>query len=304
MLFKKMTVVLALGLAWLVNSLCALPAQAAVIEDLQQVAAVLAPNTYQELAARVNNYTRLYRVEEGDTLERVARRYQVDPELVAAMNYLEPGAALVPGQFLVLPHEEEQSYTVAPGDTLWGIARRYSTDAGSLAAANGIIDARSLRPGMVLTIPGSPGGVPVTRGEKTADLPGATASRSMKAPAFPWPLIGALTSGFGWRGNEFHHGLDIAGHVGDYIRAAWSGVVTFSGWGNGIYGRMVKIDHGNGLETVYAHNSRNLVKKGEYVRAGEAIAEVGSTGNASGPHLHFEVREKGKAINPERFLTR
>ncbi|KYH33633.1 MAG: hypothetical protein PWR22_1267 [Moorella sp. (in: firmicutes)] len=298
MLYKKMAVSLALGLALLVNSLFAFPAQAAVIEDLQQVATVLAPATYQELAARVNNYTRIYRVEEGDTLERIARRYQADPELVAVMNYLEPDAVLTPGQFLVLPHEEERSYTVAAGDTLWDIARRFGTSVESLAAANGIVDARRLRIGMVLTIPGSPRGVPVTRVEP---LP---ASRSLRPVSFLWPLIGAITSGFGWRDNEFHHGLDIAGKVGDYIQAAWSGVVTFSGWGNGIYGNMVKLDHGNGLETVYAHNSRNLVKVGEYVRAGEPIAEVGGTGNATGPHVHFEIREKGKAINPERFLKR
>ncbi|CEP68417.1 Duplicated hybrid motif [Moorella glycerini] len=298
MLDKKMAVSLALGLALLVNSLFALPVQAAVIEDLQQVATVLTPGTYWELAARVNNYTRIYRVEEGDTLERIARRYQTDPELVAVMNYLEPDAVLTPGQFLVLPHEEERSYTVAAGDTLWDIARRFGTSVESLAAANGIVDARRLRIGMVLTIPGSPRGVPATRVEI---LP---ASRSLRPASFLWPLIGAITSGFGWRDNEFHHGLDIAGKVGDYIRAAWSGVVTFSGWGNGIYGNMVKLDHGNGLETVYAHNSRNLVKVGEYVRAGEPIAEVGGTGNATGPHVHFEIRERGKAINPERFLNR
>lgn len=304
MLFKKMAVSLALGLTLLLDIPFTLPAQAAVIEDLQQVAAALAPGTYRELAARLNNYTRIYRVEEGDTLERIARRYQTDPELVAAMNYLEPGAALLPGQFLVLPHEEGQSYTVVAGDTLWDIARRYGTSVASLAAANGIADARRLQAGTILTIPGSPAGAAAVKPAETR-LRGETiaVSRSLRGVALLWPLIGAITSGFGWRNNEFHHGLDIAGEVGDYIRAAWTGVVTFSGWGNGIYGRMVKIDHGNGLETVYAHNSRNLVRAGEYVRGGDPIAEVGSTGNARGPHLHFEVREKGKAVNPERYLN-
>jgi murein DD-endopeptidase MepM/ murein hydrolase activator NlpD len=295
---------LILGMALLAVTSFAFPAQAAVIEDLQQVAAVLALDTYQELAARVNNYTRIYRTEAGDTLERIARRYQVDPELVAVMNYLEPEAALNPGQFLVLPHEREQTYTVVAGDSLWSIARHFGTTVTGLAAANGIADARALKIGTVLTIPGTPGGVPVTRAENMAATHVLPASRSLTASLFLWPLVGAITSGFGWRGNEFHHGLDVAAATGDYIRAAWSGIVNFSGWGNGIYGRMVKIDHGNGLETVYAHNSRNLVKVGEYVEAGANIATVGSTGNASGPHLHFEVREKGKAVNPERFLSR
>ncbi|AOQ25373.1 hypothetical protein MTAT_21360 [Moorella thermoacetica] len=297
MLPQKMAVTLALGLTVLITGPGILPARAAVIDDLQQVAAVIAPAEYQELASRVNSYTRIYRVEEGDTLASLGRRFQADPELIAVMNYLDPGAILTPGQFLVLPHEEAQTYTVASGDTLWSIARRFGVDFDQLAAANGIVDTHNLRVGTVLTVPGSPA---PKAARPVADL----ASRSLKPVSMIWPLIGALTSGFGWRGGEFHHGLDIAGNMGDKIRAALAGTVVLSGWGNSIYGRMVKIDHGNGLETVYAHTSRNLVKEGEYVQAGEAIAEVGATGNASGPHVHFEVREKGKAVNPERFLAR
>lgn len=297
MLPKRMAVTLVLVLILLITSPGILPARAAVIEDLQQVANVMAPAEYQELASRVNSHTSIYRVETGDTLASLGQRFQTDPELIAVMNYLEPGANLVPGQFLVLPHEEGQTVTVASGDTLWSIARRYGVDADELAATNGIVDTRNLRIGTVLTVPVSPApraARPVT------DL----ASRSLKTISLIWPLIGAITSGFGWRGGEFHHGLDIAGNIGDKIRAALAGTVVLSGWGNSIYGRMVKIDHGNGLETVYAHTSRNLVKEGEYVQAGEVIAEVGATGNASGPHVHFEVREKGKAVNPERFLAR
>jgi len=297
MLAIRMAVSLALGCFLLFNSFYALPVRAAVIEDLQQVASVLAPDTYQELTARVNSYTRIYRVEKGDTIERIARRFQTDPELVAVMNYLEPGATLMPSQFLVLPYEKDKSYTVAAGDTLWGISRRFGVSVSRLAAANGIVNARRLQVGTVLTIPGSPA-VAATRPETVP------VSRSLKPGSFIWPLIGAVTSGFGWRNSEFHHGLDIAGEIGDKIQAALSGEVVFSGWFNGIYGRIVKLDHGNGLETIYAHNSRNLVSVGDYVQGGEIIAEVGNTGKTTGPHLHFEVRENGKAVNPERFLSR
>ncbi|MGI9862972.1 peptidoglycan DD-metalloendopeptidase family protein [Moorella naiadis] len=300
MLSKKMAVTLVLTLAMLATGPGVLPARAAVIDDLQQVATTMAPAEYQQLASRVNSYTRIYRVEEGDTLERLGRRFQADPELIAVMNDLEPGAALTAGQFLVLPHMADQTYTVTAGDTLWSIARRYSVDAGQLAAANGIADSHNLRVGTILTIPGSPA---VAAVRPAVSL--AARSIDLKPAAFlVWPLIGAITSGFGWRGSEFHHGLDIAGNLGDKIRAALAGTVVLSGWGNSIYGQMVKIDHGNGLETVYAHTSRNLVQTGEYVQAGQVIAEVGATGNATGPHLHFEVREKGRAINPEVFLTR
>lgn len=297
MLAIKMAVSLALGCFLLFNSFYALPARAAVIEDLQQVASVLAPDTYQELTARVNNYTRIYRVEEGDTIERIARRFQTDPELVAVMNYLESGTILRPGQFLVLPYEKDESYTVAAGDTLWGISRRFGVSVSRLAAANGIVDARRLQIGTLLTIPGSPA-VAATRPETVP------VSRNLKPGSFIWPLIGTITSGFGWRDNEFHHGLDIAGEIGDKIRAALSGEVVFSGWFNDIYGRIIKLDHGNGLETIYAHNNRNLVSVGDYVQGGETIAELGNTGKTTGPHLHFEVHENGKAVNPERFLSR
>ena len=300
MLPKKMAVTLVLTLAMLATGPGILPARAAVIDDLQQVATTMAPAEYQQLASRVNSYTRIYRVEEGDTLERLGRLFQADPELIAVMNDLEPGATLTAGQFLVLPHMADQTYTVTAGDTLWSIARRFNVDAGQLAAANGIADCRNLRVGTILTIPGSPA---IAAVRPAVNL----ASRDFSirpAASLIWPLIGAITSGFGWRGGEFHHGLDIAGNMGEKIRAALAGTVVLSGWGNSIYGQMVKIDHGNGLETVYAHTSRNLVTTGEYVQAGEAIAEVGATGNASGPHLHFEVREKGKAINPEGFLAK
>ncbi|MDK2821154.1 MAG: hypothetical protein PWP31_1119 [Clostridia bacterium] len=299
MLPKKMTVGLVLGLL-LFNTIYIPTVQAAVIDDLHDIATVLAPQKYNELSARVNTYTRIYRVEKGDTLDQISRRYQTDPELVAVMNYLDPNQALKPGQFLVLPYEKEPTYRVAYGDTLWSISRRYNVNVDELAAVNGITEPRKLKTGIMLNIPASTG-IPVsTQNSK----PGSSVSRGEKINSFLYPIIGAITSRFGWRDRGFHHGLDIAADIGDKIRAVFSGKVVFSGWANNIYGNMVKIDHGNGIETVYAHNSRNLVKKGQYVRAGDYIAEVGDTGNATGSHVHFEVRKNGKALNPERFLVR
>lgn len=119
---------------------------------------------------------------------------------------------------------------------------------------------------------------------------------------FLWPVPGGrISSLFGPRGRSFHAGLDIAAGQGTAILAADSGVVTASGW-NGGFGLMIIIDHGNGMVTLYAHNSSNLVSVGQRVQRGQQIAQVGSTGNSTGPHLHFEVHRNGRQVNPLQFF--
>ena len=97
-------------------------------------------------------------------------------------------------------------------------------------------------------------------------------------------------------------GIDIANDIGTPIVAAADGVVVDSGWNSGGYGYMVDLDHGNGIVTRYAHNSRNAVSVGQVVKKGQLIAYMGSTGFSTGPHVHYEVRVNGKAVNPDRFL--
>ncbi|MFN0315539.1 MAG: peptidoglycan DD-metalloendopeptidase family protein [Burkholderiales bacterium] len=122
------------------------------------------------------------------------------------------------------------------------------------------------------------------------------------------PLPGGFySSNFGWRidpftgHNTFHEGIDFMAKEGTVILAAAGGAVVFADQ-HPHYGKMVEIDHGNGLITRYAHSSRLLVKVGDVVVPGSKIAEVGSTGRSTGPHLHFEVRQRGLALNPLRFL--
>lgn len=125
--------------------------------------------------------------------------------------------------------------------------------------------------------------------------------------AFIWPAAGPVTSPFGPRkdplgsGYDFHPGMDIAAAEGSPIRAAAAGRVIQAG-DDGGYGNVVVIDHGNGLTTRYAHCSQTFATVGQMVQAGDQIAAVGSTGRSTGPHLHFEVREGQRPVDPSTFL--
>lgn len=124
-----------------------------------------------------------------------------------------------------------------------------------------------------------------------------------------WPVKGPVTSGFGLRqmplggtGSEYHTGLDIAVPMYSDVKAAGGGYVKLAEYDGG-YGYLVIIDHGMGIETYYGHNSRLLVQAGDKITRGQAIAKSGSTGNSTGPHVHYEVRVNGKAVNPINYVT-
>lgn len=118
------------------------------------------------------------------------------------------------------------------------------------------------------------------------------------------PISGKITSRYGVSSSirsSRHTGLDISAKKGTPIKVVADGTVTFAKY-NGSYGNLVKVDHGNGVETWYAHTNKMYVKAGTEVKAGDVIAEIGSTGNSTGPHLHLEIRVNGKHINPQLYL--
>lgn len=137
----------------------------------------------------------------------------------------------------------------------------------------------------------------------SADYSGAPAG----AGGMIWPISGPITSEFGWRTHpifgtaRFHSGLDIGGDYGMPIYAAAGGTVIYAGWISG-YGNAVIIDHGGGVTTLYGHNDSLNVSEGENVAQGQVIAMCGSTGNSTGPHCHFEVRENGEPVSPYGYL--
>jgi murein DD-endopeptidase MepM/ murein hydrolase activator NlpD len=135
--------------------------------------------------------------------------------------------------------------------------------------------------------------------------PARSAQLAETLSGFVWPLplqdTRGLTSPFGDRGSRHHDGLDLRGRHGDPIHAVAPGRVIHSGWMRG-YGETVVIEHGDGVTTLYAHASERWVRVGEMVARGQPIAAVGATGNASGPHLHFEVAWRGARIDPVPVL--
>ena len=125
--------------------------------------------------------------------------------------------------------------------------------------------------------------------------------KSIATGSFTRPVYGTVTSRYGYRSRGYHTGIDIATSSGTAIVAADGGTVSSAGWSGG-YGYLVVINHGNGYQTYYAHCSKLLVSKGQKVSKGQTIARVGSTGNSTGPHLHFEVRKNGSIVNPASYI--
>lgn len=200
------------------------------------------------------------------------------------------------------------AHTVRRGENLYRIAQYYEVSVSAIVAANRIRDVQALRVGERLWIPGArrsqpshallppPGGSNATRRQTRND-----ALRNANL-SFGWPLRGRLTSGYGRRNGRLHEGIDLAARPGTAIRAAEAGRVIYSGNGLGAYGNVVIVKHNGRYASVYAHNRKNHVRKGHVVNKGDVIAELGKTGNASGPHLHFEIRHDELARDPLQYL--
>ncbi len=200
-------------------------------------------------------------------------------------------------------------HEVQPGENLYRIARFYGVGVDDILDSNRISDVTEIRVGTELWIPGTrasraPQGPLVPPPEVLRELArnndglGGSASGG----EFDWPVQGGkLTSRFGPRWGRMHEGIDIGARAGTPIRSVGDGEVIYASRLGG-YGNVVIVKHGAGVATFYAHNRRNRVKKGARVRKGDLIAEVGASGNATGPHLHFEVRKHDRPRDPLRYL--
>jgi murein DD-endopeptidase MepM/ murein hydrolase activator NlpD len=195
-------------------------------------------------------------------------------------------------------------HTVQRGENLFRIGKAYDIAYQELARINRIQDPNQLRLGDRVFIPGASRQLPVEI------ITPSTVSLKRTIPAEPGdvvrpglvlPVAGSVSSGFGQRGASFHDGVDILAPEGTPIRAVESGAVVYSDELRG-YGNIIIIRHPGGIVSVYAHNRANRVAEGRTVAQGEIIAEVGSTGRASAPHLHFEIRRDNVAEDPLLYL--
>ncbi len=210
------------------------------------------------------------------------------------------GCASDPAPGMAHPERRGGStHVVRAGENLYRIGKRYGVPAEVVQQANDIRDVTTLRIGQRLWIP--PAGT--TRGQ----LGGRSLAQRVRGEArqqtgvdFRWPVRGKLTSRYGSRRGT-HEGIDIAAPRGTRILAAEAGKVIFAGRLRD-YGKMIVVKHAGNFRSVYAHVHRFHVRKGHFVEGGQRIAEVGSTGNASGPHLHFEIRNHDRPRDPMLYL--
>jgi len=249
---------------------------------------------------RVNNHLALfkYEVEVGDTLWKISKKFSVDLSLLMNFNpNLANKNIIVVGQKLNIPRGNVIIHKIKSGETLWSIAQRYNVSSYELVKINNIAHSNLIQVGEALIIP-----INNSDGDSSRKKYYSKTNINNQNSTFIWPTkYRRITSPFGRRWGRIHKGIDIAAPKGSLVRAARSGVVTQSRYLSG-YGKAIYIDHGNGISTRYAHNSRLLVRAGDKVYQGQIIAYSGSTGRSTGPHLHFEIRIKDRAINPLSYL--
>jgi murein DD-endopeptidase MepM/ murein hydrolase activator NlpD len=274
----------------------------------------LAPNPND-----ASNPPREVRVGAGQSLFDIATLYQVPMLALIERNHLEPPYALAPGAIIQLP--PPNVHVVREGERFEDIARAYNVDLHSLGALNRMAAPYGVRPGDRIVLPaGARGGDGEATEEEPRDKPREEATREVPAPSsvargaslqaaepldrrrFAWPLRGAIVARFGAQMNGARlDGIEIAGSEGDAIDAAADGDVVYAGSDLAAYGTLVLVRHEDNYVTAYGFARRALVREGEHVRAGQAVAELGSRPDGRA-RLLFQVRQGAHAVDPAPLL--
>ncbi len=233
-----------------------------------------------------------YRVKRGDTLFGIARKLNTSIDAIITANSIKNAYSLKVGSILRVPNMPGIYHRVKKGDTLSGLSRKYGVSLNKIADINDISS-------HVLSI-----------GDRIY-IPGASLSAWERAEVlgnvFKTPTRGRLTSRMGFRRDPFtgriayHSGIDIANRSGTPVYSSQFGRVVYTGY-KGNYGKTIIIAHPHGYKTLYGHLSKILVRRGQVVNQGQLIGKMGNTGRSTGPHLHFEIHQYGKLVNPLKMI--
>ncbi len=266
--------------------------------DVLRVPYVDAVGGPAEVGAKIPPGFTWYALRQGETLSSVATRFGLSlAALVGANPDISSLDRLPTGFELLVPPSPGLVVRISGSDEVLALLEEHDISPAEFARANGLRSPFDITPEMIVFLPEA--------------LPTEALARLQKVREeenrYVWPLHGRLTSYYGPRNlgmgtSSFHRGIDIAAPTGTPVGAARSGTVTYAGWSSRGYGNLVRIRHADGSETWYGHFSSISVSVGQYVTQGATVGRVGSTGLSTGPHLHFELHERGSAIDPLAVL--
>ena len=241
-------------------------------------------------------------MEGGDILGAIAEKFEISVSSILWANNLSFYSTIRPGQKLKILPIDGLIYKIKKGDTLEAIAKTYQSDINDMVDFNKLTSIHDIIAGQEIMLPNGikPSSyTPTSRSIASVFTAPSTSTPIDSGGKLLWPTNSRrITQYYKWR----HSGLDIGNKTGQPIYASESGKVTTAGWSRGGYGYYIIINHGGGLETLYAHASKLYVKKGDTVSRGDIIAAIGSTGWSTGPHIHYEVRASGVRKTPLDYI--